>query len=49
VIDFRGSNAVAGAVRKVTDLGLKGGTQLGVSPEGRFVVAYDGALAGWRW
>jgi len=49
VIDFRGSNAVAGPMRKVSDLGLTGGTQLGVSPEGRFVVAYDGALAGWRW
>jgi DNA-binding beta-propeller fold protein YncE len=49
VIDFRGSNAVAGLTRKVVDLGIKGGTHLGVSPEGRFVVAYDGALAGWRW
>jgi DNA-binding beta-propeller fold protein YncE len=49
VIDFRGSNAVAGPVRKVTDLGLSGVGQLAVSPDGRFVVAYDGALAGWRW
>jgi hypothetical protein len=49
VIDFRGSNAVAGPVRKVSDLGLTGVGQLAVSPDGRFVVAYDGALAGWRW
>jgi DNA-binding beta-propeller fold protein YncE len=49
VIDFRGSNAVAGPVRKVVDLGLRGGSQLGVSPDGRFLVAYDGAFTGWRW
>jgi len=49
VIDFRGSNAVAGPVRKVSDLGLTGVGQLAVSPDGRFVVAYDGALVGWRW
>lgn len=49
VIDFRGSNAVAGPVRKVTDLGLRGGSHLGVSPDGRFVVVYDGAFTGWRW
>ncbi len=49
VIDFRGSNAVAGPVRKVSELGLEGGTALGVSPDGRFIVAYDGAFTGWRW
>ena len=49
VIDFRGSNAVAGPVRKLTDLGMPDGAQLGVSPDGRFIVAYDGAFTGWRW
>ena len=49
VIDFRGSNAVAGPTRKVSDLGLRGGTHLGVSPDGQFIVAYDGALTGWHW
>ncbi len=49
VIDFRGSNAVAGPARKVVDLGIKSANQLGVSPDGRFIVAYDGAFTGWRW
>ena len=49
VIDFRGSNAVAGPTRKVSELGLRGGTHLGVSPDGQFIVAYDGALTGWHW
>lgn len=49
VIDFRGSNAVAGPIRKVSDLGLDSAGQLGVSPDGRFIVAYDGAFTGWRW
>jgi DNA-binding beta-propeller fold protein YncE len=49
VIDFRGSNAVAGPVRKITDLGMTEASQLAVSPDGRFMVAADGVLAGWRW
>ncbi len=49
VIDFRGSNAVAGPIRKVSDLGIDSAGQLGVSPDGRFIVAYDGAFTGWRW
>jgi DNA-binding beta-propeller fold protein YncE len=49
VIDFRGSNAVAGPSRKVSELGLRGGSHLGVSPDGQFIVAYDGALTGWHW
>ncbi len=49
VLDFRGSNAVAGPVRKISELGLTDVGQLAVSPDGRFVVTYDGALVGWRW
>jgi DNA-binding beta-propeller fold protein YncE len=49
VIDFRGSNAVAGPVRKLTDLGLPGAEYFGLSPDGNFIVAYDGAIRGWRW
>jgi DNA-binding beta-propeller fold protein YncE len=49
VIDFRGSNAVAGPVRKVGDLGMKAAEHLAVSPDGRFAIAYDGALSVWRW
>ncbi len=49
VIDFRGSNAVAGPMRKLTDLGLPGAEFFGLSPDGNFIVAYDGAIRGWRW
>jgi DNA-binding beta-propeller fold protein YncE len=49
VIDFRGSNAVVGPVRKAADLGMRDVAHLAVSPDGRFVVAYDGVLSGWRW
>lgn len=49
VIDFRGSNAVAGQVRKLADLGMPDAEQLAVSPDGRLVLGYDGALVGWRW
>ncbi len=49
VLDFRGGNAVAGPTKKFEELGVRGGEFFSVSPDGHFIIVYDGAVSGWHW
>ena len=49
VIDFRGSNAVAGPTRKASDLGVRKLESFAVGPDGEMVVFTAGTGIGWRW
>ncbi len=49
VIDFRGSNAVAGPARKAADLGTARIAGLALAPDGQVYLPYDGTIAAWSW
>lgn len=49
VLDFRGSNAVAGTARKAADLGIKRIERFILAPDGQFYVGSSADLVGWRW
>lgn len=49
VLDFRGSNAVAGTARKAADLGVKRIDRFILAPDGQFYVGGSADLVGWRW
>lgn len=49
VLDFRGSNAVAGMARKAADLGVKRIERFILAPDGQFYVGGAADLVGWRW
>jgi sugar lactone lactonase YvrE len=49
VIDFRGSNAVAGPTRKASDLGVRKLESFAVGPDGEMFVFAGGTGIGWRW
>ncbi len=49
LMDFRGSNAIVGLVRKAADLGVRKLESLALAPDGQVYLFYDGSGAGWRW
>jgi sugar lactone lactonase YvrE len=49
LMDFRGSNAIVGPVRKVADLGVRKLESLALAPDGQLYLFYDGSGVGWRW
>lgn len=49
VLDFRGSNAVAGTARKAADLGIKRIERFVLAPDGQFYVGGSANFIGWRW
>jgi DNA-binding beta-propeller fold protein YncE len=49
ILDFRGSNAVAGVPRKAVDLGLERVDHLILSPDGLVHLVGGGMVVGWGW
>jgi sugar lactone lactonase YvrE len=49
LMDFRGSNAIVGQVRKVADLGVRKLESMALAPDGQIYLFYDGSGVGWRW
>jgi DNA-binding beta-propeller fold protein YncE len=49
LMDFRGSNAIVGPVRKAADLGVRKLESLALAPDGQFYLFYDGSGVAWRW
>lgn len=49
ILDFRGTNAVAGTPRKLAELGVERVDRMALSPDGLVHLAGSGMVTGWGW